>query len=195
MKQIAARIDRFRITAVIVIVLALLGTGLSIIAMNRRPDTPNYSDGVPDPPKPTAPSPAVWTDPSTRLMWTAKDNGQNVNWSEATNFCANLNNRNYGGYSSGWRLPEIRELEALYDPSVTKTYIYHGPPWRGFEDGGPYKNHIKNLDLDSCCAWSKTRDGALKAYYLRFHSPQLDPFSYRIDGMGVVRALCVRSPN
>lgn len=139
---------------------------------------------------PTAKS--TWTDPQTGLTWTAEDNGKNVDWNEATNYCSNLNKQNFGGYSAGWSLPTIEQLEALYDRSITRTYFYHGPPYGGMEDGGAYKNHIKQIELNSCCAWSNTRDGNSNAYYYRFHLGERH--SYEIDGVGLVRAFCVHNP-
>ncbi len=61
---------------------------------------------------PVAPT-AGWTDPATGLTWTKADNGSDVNWNQANDYCSNLR---LGGYS-GWRLPTIDELEGIYDPS------------------------------------------------------------------------------
>jgi hypothetical protein len=55
----------------------------------------------------------AWTDPKTSLTWVREDNGDDVNWEEATVFCENLR---LGGYSN-WQLPSIEELAGLYDPS------------------------------------------------------------------------------
>jgi len=41
-----------------------------------------------------------WVDPSSGLMWAAKDNGKDVNWHQATSYCQKLR---LGGYSD-WRL-------------------------------------------------------------------------------------------
>jgi len=54
-----------------------------------------------------------WTDPSTGLMWTAKDNGNDIKWGNAMKYCQNLS---LAGYSD-WRLPSIEELEGIYDDS------------------------------------------------------------------------------
>jgi Protein of unknown function (DUF1566) len=56
----------------------------------------------------------TWTDSSTGLMWAGKDNGSDVTWQEAGNYCQNLT---LGGHS-GWRLPTIDELQGIYDPSI-----------------------------------------------------------------------------
>lgn len=52
---------------------------------------------------------AFWTDPSTGLMWTATDNGRDVNLAEAMNYCRDLRLPQY----SDWRLSTIEELEEL----------------------------------------------------------------------------------
>jgi hypothetical protein len=55
--------------------------------------------------------PGVWVDPSTMLMWAAKDNGRDVNWREAAKYCRELR---LAGFSD-WRLATVEELEALHD--------------------------------------------------------------------------------
>ena len=55
-----------------------------------------------------------WLDLATGLTWTNKDNGANVTWSEAVDYCRNMRLRG----ESGWRLPEIEELMALFDRSA-----------------------------------------------------------------------------
>lgn len=52
-----------------------------------------------------------WVDPSSRLMWAAKDNGKDVNWHQATSYCQKLR---VGGYSD-WTLATIEQLEGLID--------------------------------------------------------------------------------
>lgn len=37
-----------------------------------------------------------WIDPSTGLMWTAKDNGNDISWDNAVKYCQNLS---LAGYS------------------------------------------------------------------------------------------------
>ena len=50
-------------------------------------------------------------DKKTGLMWAAKDNGRNVNWTNAKKYCDDYR---AGGYTD-WRLPTQEELVALYD--------------------------------------------------------------------------------
>jgi len=52
-----------------------------------------------------------WDDPSTGLMWTAKDNGKDVSWKGAMRHCRDLR---LAGYSN-WRLATLAELAAIYD--------------------------------------------------------------------------------
>jgi Protein of unknown function (DUF1566) len=56
-----------------------------------------------------------WIDPSTGLMWTAKDNGKDISWKKAAKYCRNLRLEGY----SDWRLPNMAELQPLYDSSIT----------------------------------------------------------------------------
>lgn len=55
-------------------------------------------------------------DTKTNLMWAAKDNGDDINWTEAKTYCENYRG---GGYMD-WRMPKYGELASLYD--VGKTY-------------------------------------------------------------------------
>jgi hypothetical protein len=56
----------------------------------------------------------TWADPATGLMWTKKDNGYDVNWQQAMDYCRNLQ---LAGHS-GWRLPSIGELQDIYDANM-----------------------------------------------------------------------------
>ena len=53
----------------------------------------------------------VWTDPSTGLMWAARDNGKDVSWKGAVKYCRDLR---LAGYSN-WRLATLAELGAIFD--------------------------------------------------------------------------------
>ncbi|MGD0683043.1 MAG: DUF1566 domain-containing protein [Terracidiphilus sp.] len=53
----------------------------------------------------------TWTDPATGLIWMKKDNGIDVDWHQATDYCQNLR---LAGYSN-WRLPTIDELAGIYE--------------------------------------------------------------------------------
>jgi hypothetical protein len=118
-----------------------------------------------------------WTDVSSGLLWTRKDNGSDVNWNEATDYCKNLK---VGSYS-GWRLPEIDELAALYDSSASHEFTYNGKK---------STNHVRGgIKLDASIAWSATKysNGAWFVEFVRNVR-----FRATLDSRGG-RALCVRS--
>lgn len=52
-----------------------------------------------------------WVDPSIGLMWAGKDNGKDVNWHKAREFCSTLR---LAGYSD-WRLASIEELLRIHE--------------------------------------------------------------------------------
>ncbi len=112
----------------------------------------------------------VWTDPATGLMWEKKDNGSDVNWQKATDYCRNLQ---LAGHSD-WRLPAIGELQGIYDSKANV--------------GGL---HVKgNLQL-SGWHWSSTPGNASgEARYFFFTDGERgsDKLTYSYGK----RALCVR---
>lgn len=77
-----------------------------------------------------------WVDPSTGLMWSAKNNGKAVTWSKAGESCRGLR---LAGYSD-WRLGTLDELASLVlkrasgtEHSGSTTLALHGaaPQARG----------------------------------------------------------------
>ena len=50
-------------------------------------------------------------DTKTNLMWSAKDNGKDINWGKAKSYCEDYRG---GGYTD-WRMPTKDELASLYD--------------------------------------------------------------------------------
>jgi hypothetical protein len=134
----------------------------------------------------TQPS-ASWVDPSTGIMWAARDNGKDVNWHQAMKYCSALR---LSGYSD-WRLPTISELQAIYDGSGFATPAPKGVTWAlaGKANGG--------LLLTGAREWSSSRisddRGHLTGYAWQFDFPHgqrwgYDPLGYS----GSLRALCVR---
>ena len=123
---------------------------------------------------------AVWTDSATGLMWSKKDNGQDLNWNNATSYCRDLH---LAGYTD-WRLPDISELQGLYDSSIQE---------KGYGDCSYCPMHIKGGIKLSDFQWSKTPGG---------FAGLIRTFNF-INGMGGEmtpdittsrRALCVRNP-
>jgi TPR repeat protein len=53
----------------------------------------------------------TWTDPATELTWAGRDNGSDVTWQQAADYCRNLQ---LAGYNN-WRLPTVAELQGIYD--------------------------------------------------------------------------------
>jgi hypothetical protein len=51
----------------------------------------------------------TWTDPATGLMWAKKDNGSDVDWNQAGDYCTKLQ---LAGYND-WRLPTIRTFPQI----------------------------------------------------------------------------------
>ena len=94
-------------------------------------------------------------DTRTNLMWAAKDNGSNINWASAKNYCENYRG---GGYKD-WRMPTQDELAGLYDASLT-----------GYsQDCGPQYKWVKltNLiHLTCCCPWASEARGSDAANFI-----------------------------
>jgi hypothetical protein len=59
-------------------------------------------------------------DTKTGLMWSANDNGSDINWYNAKKYCENYR---AGGYID-WRMPNQAELETIYDPDNCKRIGY-----------------------------------------------------------------------
>lgn len=127
-----------------------------------------------------------WIDPSTGLMWAAKDNGKDITWGKAIKYCQTLS---LAGYSD-WRLPSIGELGNIYDGS-------------GF-DAPHTKDSLTvlagrakgELLLTGAREWTSSRvlddRGHRSGYAWQYDFPHgrrwKDPLGYR----GSLRALCVR---
>ena len=130
-----------------------------------------------------------WIDPSTGLMWTAKDNGNDISWGNAVKYCQNLR---LAGYSN-WRLPSIDELEKIYDSSGFTAPHSKGSilALAGRAKGG--------LLLTGAREWSSSRvlddRGRPTGIAWQYDFPhgeqwRFDPIGYK----GHLRALCVRHP-
>ena len=119
------------------------------------------------------------TDPATGLMWAKKDNGSDVTWQQATDYCRNLE---LAGHSD-WRLPTIEELPGIYDPNANAVGLYLG-------DSSTW--HAKgNLQL-SGWEWSSSPGKASgQAWQFSFHDGRR--WSLLLgDSYSFTRAICVR---
>ena len=104
----------------------------------------------------------VLTDPKTELMWTRKDNGGDINWSQANGYCDTLT---LAGYSD-WRLPTVDEFSGIYDAN----------------------NIGEGFQLKTTGFWSSTKSGLASAWYFVFLGKR-HRFLLEVDFYG--RALCV----
>jgi hypothetical protein len=119
------------------------------------------------------PSDGIARDAHTGLEWTSRDNARGVSWPQADRYCRELTL----GERTDWRLPEIVELEGLYDERLDQ----------------PCGDRICHLDpavqVTNPYFWSATRKGSRRFYFdFRFGaslSPRPKPGLVR-------RVLCVR---
>ncbi len=134
------------------------------------------------------PAGGVWTDPSTGLMWAGRDNGRDVTWKKAVNYCRDLRLTGY----SDWRLASLEELKGIYDKDANASGLM-GPSGKGTAA----KWHVKgNLYLTGN-QWSSSQQnddrGHPSGWAWRFDFNEGRSF----DGDEVTfytnkRALCVR---
>ena len=99
-------IQRMRFTDPGYAVTSRSAVSSSPVNLNHQEDTMLHPDNEVD-------AGRYWADPATGLMWTKEDNGQDISWQGASNYCRNL----VLGNSFKWRLPTIDELETIYDRS------------------------------------------------------------------------------
>lgn len=156
------------------------GNNTAPVGLSPQPRTPMKPDTKPATGLRGAapPQAGTWTDRATELMWAGHDNGKDLNWNEATSYCANLK---LGGYS-GWRLPSIDELRGIYDPGSTATMT--------LINGHRYDYHTKGGIALTGGHWSATQAGSGFVWYFSFNVGE----SYEIqpDLRNNARALCVR---
>jgi len=115
----------------------------------------------------------VAVDSRTGLQWTTRDHEESLAWPEAERHC-----RDHSTAGGGWRLPEIGELQALYDPASD-------------EPCGAVRCHLDPLiRLGSPYVWSASPRSPGTRFYFDFStgtslSPDIRPTLVR-------RVLCVR---
>ncbi len=89
-------------------------------------------------------------DTKTKLMWAARDNGSNINWSDAKSYCESYR----GGSYADWRMPTQGELAGLYDSGKTQ---------------GSYDIHLTEMiEPSSYCSWASETRGSDAALF-NFH--------------------------
>jgi hypothetical protein len=72
------------------------------------------------------PSLGFWLDPSTKLIWTAADNGSGLSWAQAQRYCRELT---LGGLKD-WTLPSIDDLQEISQTAANEN---------GFRIKGPIR--------------------------------------------------------
>jgi len=121
----------------------------------------------------------VWTDPATGLMWAKNDNGSDVNWKQASDYCWHLKLASHGD----WSLPTIDELEGIFDRNAYEVERDNYDLGQGY--------HVKgNLQL-SGWQWSSSPRSTSSVEAWRFtFTGERHPF--RMSDGKALRALCVR---
>jgi hypothetical protein len=126
----------------------------------------------------------TWTDPDTGLMWTKKDNGSDVSWNQANDYCTKLQ---LAG-SKDWRLPTIQELQGIDDPSASVEAV--------FDEGSIVGVHVRgDLRLTGWVWSSSLEDAREKPLRVPWHFNFGDERAGDSFGSGFsysMRALCVR---
>ena len=115
-------------------------------------------------------SAGTWKDNASGLIWSAKDNGSDTNWVQASNYCKNLT---LGGYTD-WRLPTRKELETIFDRRSSKEFKAKNP-----------------IELQGENVWAESTDSGSAWIFSFFNGgTSLLPTGGGCGGTG--RALCVR---
>ncbi len=128
-----------------------------------------------------------WTDPSTGLMWAGKDNGRDVSWNKAMNYCRDLR---MAGYSD-WRLANMAELQGIYDKTA------NAPGLAGSGNRRSVTWHVKGNLFLTGNQWANEQSGhsSPSSYHFYFdfnegrsnNEPSGFPYS-----SSFMRALCLR---
>ncbi len=113
------------------------------------------------------------------LLWTARDNGSDVNWYEARDYCAQCSR---GGFND-WRVPTIGELKTLYDAERSTRATLQG-----------CEVHIASpFEISTCCVWtSSTVADDNPALLVNFQFSIRDQFHNDPRARDLMRTLCVR---
>ncbi len=136
-------------------------------------------------------SQGYWVDPSTGLMWPAKDNGKDVSFKKAIKYCHNLR---LAGYSD-WKLANMAELQGIFDRTE------NAPGMAGYSKKlRAFTWHVKGNLFLTGDQWSSNfrvdDRGHYNGYAYYFDSnegkPNDDPSGWPYSSAGR-RALCVRS--
>jgi hypothetical protein len=115
----------------------------------------------------------TWKDNATGLIWSVKDGGSDVGWSQGNNYCKNLSldgNRD-------WRLPTMKELETIFDRKLSK---------KEFKSKDPIELSTDNM-------WGEAVS-AQEAWIFSFLNGGTSLLPTNGSCSTKARALCVRQP-
>ena len=82
----------------------------------------------------------LYEDTETGLMWKISDNGADISWPDAQNYCRQLNT---GGFND-WRMPTQDELASLYRLEAAETSEYY---------------ILQKIHISACCQWASEMKG------------------------------------
>jgi hypothetical protein len=114
-------------------------------------------------------STGIYLDPKTHLIWTARDNGRDIDWRRAQDYCVQLE---LAGFDD-WRVPILGELEEIMDPLSNAGY-----------------STPREITISACCVWSSTRRDDVAAWNFNYRFSKR--FSASLTHTYGLRALCVR---
>jgi len=77
----------------------------------------------------------IFVDNSTGLMWQTQDNGFDISWPEAKEYCEKLH---YTGFSD-WSMPTQEELATIYRLEAAETSDYY---------------ILHDIKISACCQWA-----------------------------------------
>jgi hypothetical protein len=125
----------------------------------------------------------TWTDPETGLMWAKKDNGSDVTWNQASDYCTKLQVEGY----NDWRIPTIEELAGIYDSSVSVPAVFDNDGILGARVKG--KLYITGWEWSS----SQVKESGSARFFNFAQLVENEPSSFPVGGFSYsMRALCVR---
>jgi hypothetical protein len=127
----------------------------------------------------------VWTDPSTKLTWAAKDSGKDLSYKGAVKYCRGLR---LAGFSD-WRLATLAELQGIYDKTA------NAPGLAGPHGKDPFQWHVKGNLFLTGHQWAYDPSGVVGNRQKVFN---FNEGRSNIESSGfwssLRRALCVRGP-
>lgn len=113
------------------------------------------------------------TDTETGIIWSAKDNGSDINWPDAQSYCASK--------GAGWSLPTADQLLKLYDTRDP------GQPCIGLLTC----KVTQLIQVSGLTPWTSQANGESEAWYVYLNDGK--PYAYKVSDTPGKRALCVRT--